>query len=69
MPDMGAPLGKNKRVSASGVADMRNDVGGYSIVEANTHDEAAQLFRDNPMLQMPGAYVEVLEIMPMPEGM
>jgi hypothetical protein len=67
LADVGAPLGRNKRVTASGVADVRNEVGGYSIVEADSHDQAASLFLDNPMLQMPGAYVEVLEIKPMPE--
>jgi hypothetical protein len=63
--DMGAPLGKNKRISSGGVSDTRNEVGGYSIVEAVSHDAAAALFSDNPMLEMPGAYVEVLECMPM----
>ena len=65
---MGAPVGKNKRVSESGVEDVRNEVGGYSIVEADTHEEAAELFTDNPMLEMKGAYVDVLAIMPMPGG-
>ncbi len=63
--DMGAPVGKNKRVTSAGVEDVRNEVGGYSLIEAASHDEAAALFRDNPMLEMPGAYVEVLECMPM----
>jgi leucyl aminopeptidase (aminopeptidase T) len=67
MSDMGAPLGKNKRVTKEGVSDVRNEMGGYTIVQAETHDEAAQMFMDNPMMQMPGAYVEVLEIMPMPQ--
>ena len=63
--DMGAPVGKNKRVTSSGVTDVRNEVGGYSLVEAASHEAAAALFSDNPMLEMPGAYVEVLECMPM----
>ena len=54
-------------VTASGVSDVRNEIGGYSIVEADSHDEAAKVFLDNPMLQMPGAYIEVLDIKPMPE--
>jgi hypothetical protein len=60
--DNGAPLGKNKRVSASGVADVRNEMTGYSIVEAESHEAAAALFTDNPMLVMPGAYVEVVAL-------
>jgi hypothetical protein len=64
--DMGAPVGKNMRAKASGIEAVRNEVGGYSIVQAETQEEAAKMFMDNPMLMgMPAAYVEVLEIMPM----
>jgi hypothetical protein len=63
----GAPLGKTKRADAVGVSDTKNNIGGYSIVQAETHDAAAKLFgRDHPQLQMPGAWVEILEIMPLP---
>jgi hypothetical protein len=60
--DMGAPLGKNKRVTAEGISDVRNEVGGYSIVQAASHDEAAAMFSDSPHFQIPGAYVEIMEI-------
>lgn len=63
--DMGAPLGKNKRVTAAGASDVRNEVAGYSIVEAESQDEAAKLFSDNPHFKMDGAYVDILEILPM----
>jgi len=63
----GAPLGKTKRADATGVSDTKNNMGGYSIVQAQTHDAAAKLFGgDHPHLQMPGAWVEILEIMPLP---
>jgi hypothetical protein len=65
MAEMGAPVGKNLRVTSAGVEAVRNEVGGYSIVQAETQEEAAKLFMDNPMMAMPGTYVEVLEIMPM----
>ena len=44
-------------------------VGGYSIVQAQSHDVAAKMFgKDHPHLQMmPGAWIEIVEIMPMPE--
>src|SRR5882724_5077436 len=63
--DVGAPTGKNKRVSSGGVKEVRNEVTGYSVVQADSHDEATKMFKDNPMLQSPGAYVEVLEWMEM----
>jgi hypothetical protein len=64
----GAPLGKTKRVDANGVSDTKNDIGGYSVVQAETHDAAAKLFgKDHPHLQMmPGAWVEVVEIRELP---
>ena len=64
--DMGAPLGKTKRVTPSEITDMRNEVGGYSIIEANSHEEAAKKMQDNPHFKMiPGGWVEVMEVMPM----
>ena len=67
--DGGAPLGKTKRVDAKGASNTKNEVGGYSIVQAQSHDAAAKVFgKDHPHLQMmPGAWIEIVEIMPMPE--
>ena len=66
--DGGAPLGKTKRVDAGGAKDAKNEVGGYSIVQAESHDGAAKLFgKDHPHLSMmPGAWIEIVEIMPIP---
>src|SRR5262245_47187103 len=64
----GAPLGKTKRADATGISDTKNNMGGYSVVQAETHDAAAKLFgKDHPHLQMPGAWIEIMEIMPLPE--
>ena len=64
--DMGAPLGKTKRVTPSEIADMRNEVGGYSIIEAGSHEEAAKKMQDSPHFgMMPGGWIEVMEVMPM----
>src|SRR5439155_5121051 len=63
--DGGAPLGKTKRVDAKGASNSKNEVGGYSIVQAASHDTAAKLFgKDHPHLQMPGTWIEITEIMP-----
>ena len=65
--DGGAPLGKTKRVDANGAKDTKNEVGGYSIVQADSHDAAAKIFgKDHPHLHMPGAWIEIVEIMPIP---
>ena len=63
----GAPLGKTKRVDSSGASNTKNEIGGYSVVQAESHDAATKIFgKDHPHLQMPGAWIEIIEIMPMP---
>ena len=65
--DGGAPLGKTKRVDQTGASNTKNEIGGYSVVQAESHDAAAKLFgKDHPHLHMPGACIEIVEIMPMP---
>lgn len=67
LADIGAPLGKTKRITADGVQDVKNEIGGYSIVQAESAADAAEIFRDNPHFRtMPGAWIEVIECMPMP---
>jgi hypothetical protein len=64
--DLGAPLGKTKRITAAGISDTKNGITGYSLVEGDTLDSVANMFDGHPHLQMPGALIEVLECMPIP---
>lgn len=65
--DQGSPLGKTKRISATGIADTKNEIGAYTVVQAISHDEAAKLFENHPHFTLfPGHSVEVMECMPMP---
>jgi len=66
LAEMGAPLGKTKRVTAEGVSGVRNDVTGYSIIEAESHEAAANMLAGHPHLQVPGAYIDVLSVTPIP---
>ena len=63
--DTGAGVGKTKRVTGQGIADARNDVMLYSVVEAESHDAAAKTFAGHPHLQIPQSSIEVMEINPM----
>ena len=64
--DGGAPLGRTNRVDGHGVTEAKNDIGGYSIVQAADAAGATAMFaKDHPHLQMPGAWIEVVEMMPM----
>jgi hypothetical protein len=63
----GAPLGKTKRISPDGVADTRNDLTGYVVVQAETHEQAARLFEKHPHFMIfPGDSVEIMECLPIP---
>lgn len=65
--DGGSPLGKTKRVNASGVSDTRNNLAAFTIVEAESHEAAARLFVNHPHFTIfPGDAVEVMECLPMP---
>lgn len=64
--DVGAPLGKTKRLTAEGISDTKNDVTGYSIVEAETHEEAVKKLQGHPHLQIPGGSIEVMGVTEMP---
>ncbi|MES2218281.1 MAG: hypothetical protein V4501_07710 [Pseudomonadota bacterium] len=68
--DGGSPIGKTKRVDASGISDTKNLITGYTIVEAESQEAAAKLFVDHPHFTMfPGESVEVMECLPIPENM
>jgi hypothetical protein len=63
--DMGGGAGKTKRVDTKGVADSRNDIMLYAIVQAESHDAAAKAFADHPHLQIPQASIEIVQLHPM----
>ena len=66
--DNGAPLGRTKRVTRDGIADIRNNVAGYTIVKAESQEAAAKLFVGHPHFTIfPGEGVEIMECLPMPE--
>ena len=66
LAEFGAPFGKNMRVTKEGGTMESNDVGGYSIIQAESQEAVAQILADNPTFnEMPGTYVEVMEMMPM----
>ena len=62
--DMGGPVGKNTQVSATGAMQMTNDIAGYSVVKAESVESATALLAGNPHFGMPGATVDLMEIMP-----
>jgi hypothetical protein len=59
--DKGLPLGKTKRVDANGITDTKNDLNWYLVIEAESHEAAAEMLSDNPHIKMiPTAYIEIM---------
>ena len=65
--DTGAPLGKTKQVTTQGITDTRNNMGAYTVVQAESHEAAAKLFEGHPHFTIfPGEAVDVMECLPLP---
>ena len=65
--DMGGKLGDGRLVTAESQTDgpfveVKELVGGYMILKADTLDEASEVARQFPGLVRPGSGVEVIEI-------
>ena len=66
--DNGAPLGKTKRVTKDGIADTRNNLAAYTVVQAESQEAAARLFEGHPHFTIfPGDGVEIMECLPLPQ--
>lgn len=63
----GGPLGKTKRVNPAGISDIRNNLGGFVVVRAESHEAAARMFEGHPHFTIfPGDSVEIMECLPIP---
>jgi hypothetical protein len=67
--EIGAPLGPTKKISHFGVVDIRNHLGAFTIVRAESHEAAAKLFENHPhFMVFAGEAVEVMECLPIPNA-
>jgi len=64
--DMGSPLGKSLRVTKGGSSPASNDLGGYSILQAESKEALAKTLEGHPHFMMPDGTIEVVEMMPIP---
>jgi len=65
--DIGNPLGNGTAVTKNGTSPSQKEVVGYSIVEANSMDEAVEYLKSHPHLQwVDGCSIEVHESLPLP---
>ena len=64
--DLGAPLGKSLRVTKGGASPTTNDLGGYSVLQAESKEALAETLKGHPHFMMPDGSIEVVEVMPIP---
>jgi hypothetical protein len=64
--DMGAPLGKSVKVTPAGASPTQNDLGGYSIMQGESKEAVAATMTSHPHFMMPGGFIEITELMPVP---
>ena len=64
---MGGPLGKTKKISAAGIEDVKNALGAFTVVRAESHEAAAKMFEGHPHFTIfAGDAVEVMPVLPIP---
>jgi hypothetical protein len=64
--DMGAPLGKCMKVTPAGATASRNDLGGFSILQAESKEALAETMKGHPHFMTPDGFIEIVEMMPLP---
>jgi len=64
--DMGAPLGKSLRVTKGGASPTTNDLGGYSVLQAESKESLAETLKGHPHFMTPDGTVEIVEMMQIP---
>ena len=60
--DRGLPLGKNTRMSLVGAEPMTNDLNYYNVIEAESVEDAVAMHKDNPHIQIPNAFIDIMEV-------
>jgi hypothetical protein len=66
---MGGPLGQTKKVSQSGISDISNHMGAFTVVRAESHEAAAAMFEKHPHFAIfPGDSIEIMPVLPIPGG-
>lgn len=57
-----AGAGKTKKVTKEGIADTKNDIMLYSIVEGESAEAVATMFQDHPHFGIPEASIEIMPV-------
>ncbi len=65
--DFGSPLRPDNYIVDGEIKDSDSDVTGFTIIQADTADEAVEILKDHPHFKTPNSPgMELLEFLPMP---
>jgi len=64
--DLRAPLDHSTTIKGGSESSGRSSITGYSILQAESMDEAAARMKEHPHFRAPGSSVEILESVSMP---
>ncbi len=59
--DEGTMFGKTKHITKAGASDSKNEMTGYSIVQAESYDDAVKTFEGHPYFDFPGSSIDLME--------
>jgi hypothetical protein len=62
--DMGGPLGKSLLVTPQGASPVSNDLGGFSVLQAESKEALAEALKGHPHFMVPEGAIEIVELMP-----
>ena len=66
--ELGGPLGKTRKIDASGITETSNAMTGFTVVRAASQEEAAKLFENHPHFAIfPGEAIEVMPVLAIPQ--
>ena len=57
----GGPLGKSLRVTPKEVSPIKNDLGGYSILQGESKEAVAETLKGHPHFMTPDGSLEIIE--------
>lgn len=64
----GAPLGSTLKVDSTGIHKTKNNLCGFVVINAESHEEAAKKFLEHPHFSIfPGDAVEIMECLSISE--
>ena len=67
--DNGTPLSNTIAVDQSGSSDAENHMTAYAIVQAESHEQAVEMFKNHPHLTLhPKNRIEVVVMKPVPQS-